>query len=486
LKAWLNDQPREVAVALAVRSALRALPSLWAARAVSNADFFADIVLPVFRAIAVAWSAAKYPDHATRLQAAADAAAALAYRLRPQIDTPAADAAAASYYSVGASYHAASYRSDAAAESAGDAADAAFAALEATPGTAIPSTAMSGFAMPGAAMSGFAGGVASASAVFWSAVSADALRVEKGATPAAVAASPLWPHGQSNELQSFLKQISVVLIVDDRNWIVWLDWYEARLAGGQSNEKLEIARATIPNEIWDQGPAVVNAEIKRLIEELEPPLQVMDLSARATGTAGTLQSSQISLSASANAVAGEIVAVVSNFELPPAEAIPQQVPTATNFRTNAEGLIDIVPDPPASQTVADLQQQELYEETRYKADQLVRLGDNHLGELKTPAQLFRDALKERIEDLSITIAWSCGNRLRTLLDAHKTSLAIAEPDPGRLPPFVAGALRDLVETWNAFLSAMREGANLMQSVLGLKNSRRRKSLFPWPRHSSTR
>jgi hypothetical protein len=59
------------------------------------------------------------------------------------------------------------------------------------------------------------------------------------------------------------------LLAADEGWEVWTDWYEARLAGDAAhppNEALEVARVTIPDEIWRQGPAAVNAEIKRLID----------------------------------------------------------------------------------------------------------------------------------------------------------------------------------------------------------------------------
>jgi hypothetical protein len=67
LKAWLETQPREVAVALAVRAALRVLPLLQSAQSLYlESDFFADSLLPVFRATAVSWVSAKYPGQAPR------------------------------------------------------------------------------------------------------------------------------------------------------------------------------------------------------------------------------------------------------------------------------------------------------------------------------------------------------------------------------------------------------------------------------------
>src|SRR5208337_5695413 len=67
---------------------------------------------------------------------------------------------------------------------------------------------------------------------------------------------------------------------------------EARLAGDAAqppNEALEIARAMIPDEIWEQGPAVVNAEIKRLIAEHAgpPPQTQYDTSLPPVGPGGS-------------------------------------------------------------------------------------------------------------------------------------------------------------------------------------------------------
>ena len=92
----------------------------------------------------------------------------------------------------------------------------------------------------------------------------------------------------------------------------------------------------------------------------------------------------------------------------PIEAIPEQEPLATRFGVNTKGLIDLVPDPPAHGTAADPLQREFYEETRLKAQALVELGPNLLGALSDPANRFREGLKDRIEDISITSLWSRG------------------------------------------------------------------------------
>jgi hypothetical protein len=53
---------------------------------------------------------------------------------------------------------------------------------------------------------------------------------------------------------------------------VWVRWYEDRLAGRPSlGEAFDIAVATLPEELWKQGPKTVNARIKELIAEHTSP-----------------------------------------------------------------------------------------------------------------------------------------------------------------------------------------------------------------------
>src|SRR5689334_13152328 len=67
-RRWFERQPRQAAIAMVVREALRFLPMT--IRAKAAASFEARILLPVFRALVVGWVAAEFPASAERLRAA--------------------------------------------------------------------------------------------------------------------------------------------------------------------------------------------------------------------------------------------------------------------------------------------------------------------------------------------------------------------------------------------------------------------------------
>ena len=219
VERWLRHTPREVAIVIAARAALRVVPSLALAlrqRRGGARTIGTDVILPVLRATAAPWVAARYPTRVVATRAAADIVAT-----RADAADAAADAAAA-------------------AAAAADDADAAVAS--------------------------YAARTAGAAAAF-TAVSVDANAIDGGKSAAALAGEKLWLDRRPEWARENWAALKKALTGLDEGWEVWLDWYEARRDGEAAYEALEVARVLIPEEIWRQGPKVVNAEIRRLIVE---------------------------------------------------------------------------------------------------------------------------------------------------------------------------------------------------------------------------
>ncbi len=200
---------------------------------------------------------------------------------------------------------------------------------------------------------------------------------------------------------------------------------------------LEIARATIPDEIWRRGPSAVNAEIKRLIEEHD---WTKKLPYR-PGMAGLLDQLQI---------------------LPPVESIPEQERTGTRFVMDTQGRIDVLQIPP----VADDLQRFHYDEMRHKAEALAGLGQM-LGDIAHSITRLVEALPEHIEDASVDKLWSRGNTLRRRHDAHvRTVDNNLGPDPARLHPLVSAHLGDFIDSFNVYVIGDPRGLELDRIRLG--------------------
>jgi hypothetical protein len=230
-------------------------------------DFFVGIALPVFRATGVAWAAAKYPAQATKLVDAAAAAAPRFAAVRASTT--------ATFAVVSAARAAASVTG---ADEAAQAAEAAYFAADAYADAATAAAAADAYAYAEAAHAAEAADAADAAAAapLWASVSIDATRVEGGAAASVIAGSPLWPQpqGQPDQLQSLWQEMKAVLYAAGQDWQVWTIWYDDRLAGHVRDETRELAYVRIEEALWNQGPAIVNAAIKRLIEEHERPAPV--------------------------------------------------------------------------------------------------------------------------------------------------------------------------------------------------------------------
>jgi hypothetical protein len=231
LEAWLRKQPREVSIAFAARAALRILPIVKGETSAVSSLIPGAILVPAFRATAVSWAAARYPAHAIKFSTAA---------LTAQSFSTARHANTASL----------------AAATAALASDAAHAAITAAAATAVAALELADDAL---------------NRTFWAAVSTDAMHVEENETASILAGSSLWRYGQPVHLQSSWQQVKAALLAAKQDWEVWTLWYDDRLEGRVRDEELELAYVRIEEALWNQGPAIVNAEIKRRIEELEPP-----------------------------------------------------------------------------------------------------------------------------------------------------------------------------------------------------------------------
>jgi hypothetical protein len=284
LEAWLKMQPREVSVDFAARAALRVLPFVQAATHYNPYYIF----VPVFRALAFAWAAGRFSDstkgyaappidlaHFSPSPTAASDAAAAAEAARAAVSNPSLTGGVVRF--------------------ADDAVRAASSGVFEDDGV-----------FAGAAHANFA------ATKFWSAVSIDATRVEGVASD--ISGSPLWPHGQPGELRSLWQEMKGALLAAKQEWQVWTNWYDDRLEGRVRDVERELAYVRIDDALWNQGAAIVNAEIKRRIEQLEPP-----------------QHGVVQLQAHSSSAASMSVGVSLSVEKPTPPVPIENVPSAVSF-----------------------------------------------------------------------------------------------------------------------------------------------------------
>jgi Protein of unknown function (DUF1629) len=95
----------------------------------------------------------------------------------------------------------------------------------------------------------------------------DGQRLENGGgNTQSLLMQPLWLTPPPQYLWDDWRNLSARLLGrNDEHWSVWVDWYEARLAGSVGlSERDEIARVCLPDEVWAQGAAFANASISTL------------------------------------------------------------------------------------------------------------------------------------------------------------------------------------------------------------------------------
>jgi hypothetical protein len=240
LEAWLRTQPHEVSVIIAARAALRVLPLVATELPTKDAGRFAALISAVFRATALARVAAEYPTRANELRAAA-AATDTARSVTVYVDAAGRAslvATSAAHTAVHAAYAA---RDDRVSSYASHASHAVARAAYTVTGRSF--------------------------AAIWTAVSEDAAFFEWRGGVAELADRRLWPGRTPSWAAELWAKLKAALPSGD-DWDVWTRWYEDRLKGALSRgEGYELIFATVPIEVWDEGPEAAN----RWIKEHLPP-----------------------------------------------------------------------------------------------------------------------------------------------------------------------------------------------------------------------
>jgi hypothetical protein len=279
----LGDDAKTASLALAARSALRAMPLLerlsWdkplpkQMRAALGRDRMSNsaIVLGTFRSAATAWVAARFPAfgmsdrfHEIKHEAR------MAGGIEDAGKAPASSAPVAAHGAMMAAISVFSHRPpqssidesrhrETAARSAAQATTiAAFGFMEAYD----PQATQRFYASRDPQMIA-AREHCEAERVIWDAAWEDLRRLEDGSDASTLLAQPLWLTPAAQYVWDDWRNLSARLLGrEDEHWDAWIGWYEARLAGGGTvSETDEIARVSLPNEIWGQGATDANARI---------------------------------------------------------------------------------------------------------------------------------------------------------------------------------------------------------------------------------
>jgi len=235
---------------IGMRVALRSVPLLTLGGENFTDPEFGQAILLMFRALALAWTGARYPHVANheRFAQALTAAASVENR-SVNTNTGFAVANAAISATVASALN----------PTSSPAAGTVVLAIRILRSAAIRAEGDS-------AKSAFDGNLARDLEAFGGAARAGA-----------VAELPLW--SESNNSGSSTKAWNALkrgLIHVGQGWEAWVDWYESRLTGRPRFVNREFAYVEVPDALWADGPVSVNAWILRRIRELELAASTVD------------------------------------------------------------------------------------------------------------------------------------------------------------------------------------------------------------------
>jgi hypothetical protein len=478
LQRWLADKPREWAVVLAARAALRAVPFI---ASVSRPRLAATTVLPVLRATGIARFAAAYPNRANEVAAATSAAVEARVTSALGRNAYTSDAAAAA--SAAASAAAASESTDhdeaaqAAAEAAAEAADAA---------------AADGAAADGAAV--------------WEAVGRDAERLERGTRATELVSLPLWA-GMKNRW--FDEQLDVLRLALNRlggDWPIWQLWYDSIFEGRPSfglpaDRAAEIDERVFlsSDEWWSRPPAEINSEIAAWVQAVRASGQahlapaptvagfivsflsrrrspvtnaeIEEAYRRARGMAASKTiRGELSRLASAGRIVRVEVGVYAAAAAPDTQQIEPQSSVGLRFLTSDDGRIDIDADDLANLLRHDRDAKDRHAETRRMAQRMLAaydpsaLGGNTAKDAAEEVGLFLEALGNRPRSARPGLLLPRGDALRQLKAAQDGRDPDSDLPP--LPDAMKLALGQLVSAYNNYVGLDPELARQDEARLG--------------------
>ena len=307
LRDWLNGRTAEFACAVAARAALRAVPVLEGTLYCDEELRRRNVVLPCLRALRASVFAGAWPRRAGEVRKVARSAGREAGTTIADLVNFARMAVVEAHEAIPELHEEVwRYQNDAnalsvaqcAVEAVVEATQSVAALVGAAAGTSSPDAAREAavLAAEGAhsAIDGLhcdtdlyeawdedgAGDVVSPHIEgFWHAVALDVRWLEScerqgegpDETVAQLSETPLWPDGTpvwaSRAWEDFCDRLP-----DVEGWQVWMNWYEARLAGRKLDAELEARQMTIPDGDWAQGPSHVNGIIRKLVNSQADPL----------------------------------------------------------------------------------------------------------------------------------------------------------------------------------------------------------------------
>jgi hypothetical protein len=246
ISASLDRLPDEAVLVVASRAALRVLPLIVRER--NEPEFLSKITFNSFRSAMISWVISRYPEYYNSISESANAAA--------RAITPINTNLFAAFSDYGA-IHASSPRYDRTGNII----------------IAISNASTAFLLIPESydvdAQKNLADAATAADFAFLRAGAEESL-VTRALT---LAKLKLWLTERPTSARDAWQELQDVMLSDGDDWDFWIRWYQDRLAGEQSlGETSDIAIATLPDGLWEQGPAgVINPRIKELIAEHTHP-----------------------------------------------------------------------------------------------------------------------------------------------------------------------------------------------------------------------